>query len=382
VAHIGGSYLAARLRPIRPERNLADYFVNRFGRELYRLFFEDYTAKVWGVPCTEIGPEWGAQRVKGLSIGSAIRHAAASLVRRDDSVDQAGTATTLIGRFLYPKYGPGQLWEAVAARVVRLGGRVVTGHEVVGLRVEGRAIREVRVRDLADGHDELFHPDFVLSSMPLSDLIARVEGDEPPSRVASVARELPYRDFLTVGLLVGAMRLAGSGESRIPDDWLYIQERDVRLGRLQVFNNWSPYLVADERRTWLGLEYFCSQGDELSTMDDDAITRTAIEELVALGMIDVGDVLDSVVIRVSKAYPGYFGAYADIDVVRDYLDTIDNLYVMGRNGMHRYNNMDHSMLSARAAVRAMAGEGTREQVWQVNAEDEHHEGSSGGGRSR
>lgn len=373
-----GSYLAARLRPIRPERNLADYYINRFGRQLYELFFEDYTRKVWGVPCTEIGPEWGAQRVKGLSIGSAIRHAAQGLVKRDDSVEQTGTPTTLIGRFLYPKFGPGQLWEAVAASVVDQGGRVSLNHEVTGLRIEEGEVREVRIADLTDGREETISPDFVLSSMPLSDLVARIEGDRPADAVTAVAQDLPYRDFLTVGLLVGEMSpsITDAAQRRIPDNWLYMQERDVLLGRLQVFNNWSPYLAADDSRTWLGLEYFCSEGDDLSSLDDAAISTLAIDELASLGMIDADAVLDSVVIRVSKAYPGYFGAYASIDVVREYVDGIDNLFVMGRNGMHRYNNMDHSMLSARAAVRAMSGEGTREQVWSVNAEEEHHEVSA------
>jgi len=370
-----GSYLGARLRPIHPERTLADYYINRFGGELYRLFFEDYTRKVWGVPCTEIGPEWGAQRVKGLSIGSAIRHAAESLVNRDDSVAQTDTPTTLIGRFLYPKLGPGQLWETVAARVVEQGGRVSLNHAVTNLTVEDSEVREVRMTNLADNREEIVTPDFVMSSMPLSDLVSRIEGDLPADTVTAVAQALPYRDFLTVGLLVSEMNpsITDPGERRIPDNWLYMQERDVRLGRLQVFNNWSPYLAADDTKTWLGLEYFCSEGDDLSSMDDDAMTRMAVEELVSLDMIDIDSVLDSVVIRVSKAYPGYFGAYADIDVVREYVDGIGNLFVMGRNGMHRYNNMDHSMLSAQAAVRAMAGEGTREQVWSVNAEEEHHE---------
>jgi len=373
-----GSYLGARVRPVRPERTLADYYVNRFGRELYELFFEDYTRKVWGVPCTDIGPEWGAQRVKGLSIGSAIRHAAESLVKRDDSVHQTGTPTTLIGRFLYPKLGPGQLWETVATDVVEQGGSVSLLHEVTGVRVEAGRVLEVRITSLADGLEETVRPDFVLSSMPLSDLVARIEGDRPDRRVSEVAQGLPYRDFLTVGLLVSEMSpsITAAGQHRIPDNWLYMQERDVLLGRLQVFNNWSPYLVADDSKTWLGLEYFCSEGDELSNLDDSEISQLAVDELASLGMIDADAVLDSVVIRVSKAYPGYFGAYADIDVVREYVDSIDNLFVMGRNGMHRYNNMDHSMLSARAAVRAMAGDGTREQAWSVNAEEEHHEVSA------
>ncbi len=373
MARIVASYLHARVRPIRPEKTLEEFFVNRFGRVLYQLFFEDYTRKVWGVPCSEIGSEWGVQRVKGLSIGAAIKHAVTSSSRRDDSVDQTAVPTTLIGRFLYPKCGPGQLWEAVAARVQARGGTIRLQQEVLGLCVDKGTVREVRLKDLASGEEQTVRPDFVLSSMPLADLVLRIEGETPPFEALDVARGLPYRDFITVGLLVAQMSVGDPESGRIPDNWLYMQERDVRVGRLQVFNNWSPYLVADPRQTWLGMEYFCSEGDEISSMDDAELVRVAIDELSLLHLIDADDVLDSVVIRVPKAYPGYFGTYDRIDAVREYVDSIENLYVMGRNGMHRYNNMDHSMLSAQAAVNAMAGQGTREEVWLVNIDDEHHE---------
>ncbi len=377
-AKIAASYFAARLRPITPEANLEDFMVNRFGRELYRLFFEDYTEKVWGVPCTSIGPEWGAQRIKGISVSTALKHALTSTVRSDRSVRQRGTESSLIGRFLYPKYGPGQLWEVAAQRIEARGGSVLLGHAVTGIRVEDRRVTSVRVRDLATGEDTEVRPRAVLSSMPLRDLVASIDGDVPGEDVRRIANELPYRDFMTAGLLVREMAVKEPDGARIRDNWIYVQDHDVRMGRLQVFNNWSPYMVADGSTTWLGLEYFCNEGDELWEMPDDAFTLMAATELERIGMIRADDVVDSVVLRVKKAYPAYFGSYREIHRLRDYLDSVEGLYVMGRNGMHRYNNMDHSMLSARAAVRAAFGEGTRADIWNVNADEEYQEERSSG----
>jgi len=371
-ARIGVSYLAARLRPIRPEKNLEDFMVNRFGRELYRLFFEDYTEKVWGVPCTKIGPEWGAQRIKGISVASALKHALTSTLRTDRSVRQRGTESSLISRFLYPKFGPGQLWETVAQRVEERGGTILLGHEVVGVLVDDGRVEGVRIRECS-GDETVVRPWAVLSSMPLADLVACIEGESPAEDVSRVAAGLPYRDFMTAGLLVKQLTVTGPEGSRIQDNWIYVQDRDVRMGRLQVFNNWSPYLVADEKLTWLGLEYFCTEGDELWTKPDEVFTQMAAEELQRIGIIRMDDVVDSVVLRVKKAYPAYFGTYLELSRVRDYLDSIDGLFVMGRNGTHRYNNMDHSMLSARAAVGAAFGNGSRADVWSVNADEEYHE---------
>jgi protoporphyrinogen oxidase len=370
---IGVSYLSARLRPIRPEKSLADFMTNRFGRELYRLFFEDYTEKVWGVPCTEIGPEWGAQRIKGVSIASAIKHALASALRRDDSISQKDTETSLIGRFLYPKFGPGQLWETVAAEVREAGCDVRLGTEAVGVRVEDGRVVSVRLRNVGTGAEEDLACSGVLSSMPARDLVLRITGTQAPADILRIAEGLPYRDFITVGLLVSGLKLSNPDGSPVLDNWIYIQERDVRVGRVQVFNNWSPYLVADPTLTWLGLEYFCKEGDDMWTTPDDEFAKMAARELAHIGLIDEEDVLDHAVHRVKKAYPAYFGTYAEFGTLQEWLDSVENLFVMGRNGMHRYNNMDHSMLSAWAAVSALVGEGTREAVWSINADESYQE---------
>jgi len=370
---IGWSYLVARLHPTSPERSLEDFMVNRFGRALYELFFRDYTEKVWGVPCNEIAPEWGAQRIKGVSVATVIKHAVTKPFRRDSSISQKGTETSLIGRFLYPKLGPGQLWQAVTTRIEQSSGTVRLNAEVVGINLSGDGVESLCVRDRHTGAVETLPCEAILSSMPVRDFVLRCQGVDIPDEVLRAARDLPYRDLVTCGLLVSKLAATNPDGSPIRDNWIYVQERDVRLGRLQIFNNWSPYLVADSDTVWLGLEYFCQEGDAMWTMPDDEFAKMAAAELASIRIIDGTDVLDHVVLHVRKAYPAYFGTYTEFDVVRQWLDTLSNAYVMGRNGMHRYNNMDHSMLSAWAAVAALMGEGTREDVWRVNAEETYHE---------
>ncbi len=364
---IGASYLAARLRP-REERSLEDFFINRFGRALYELFFRDYTQKVWGVPCDQIDAEWGRQRIKGLSVTEVVRHALTSLGRTADPIEQRGTETSLIGWFLYPKLGPGQLWEEVARRAEELGARIELGCEVVGVGVEGGRVVSLSVIETATGRVDVLHVDCpVLSSMPLADLVARATGDAVPERVAQVAAELPFRDFITVGLLVD--RVADEDRTGAPlrDNWIYMQDRDLRVGRVQIFNNWSPYLVAEKDATWMGLEYFCAVDDDLWRMSDDELVAFAADELVRSGLLPDARVRDSLVLRVEKAYPAYFSAHGRIDEVRAWADSVENLFVMGRNGMHRYNNMDDSMLTAWAALDAATGAGTRDSVWAVDS---------------
>ncbi|MDZ7640502.1 MAG: NAD(P)/FAD-dependent oxidoreductase [Desulfurivibrio sp.] len=378
LALILGSYLYAHLFPISPERHLEDFFINRFGRRLYQTFFEDYTAKVWGVPCREIPAEWGAQRVKGLSVGGAVKHALAALLPWRRRAGQA-VETSLIGRFLYPKRGPGQLWEEVARRVVELGGEIRTDCRAVALATEGERVVRVRARDSAGGEQELA-ADYCFSTMPVRELIAAL--DRVPEPVREVAAGLVYRDFLTVGLLLkrmrrdpGNQRHRPADQEHPPDNWIYIQERDVRVGRLQIFNNWSPYLVKDATTVWVGLEYFCDQGDELWNMADGDLHRLGTEELTTLGFIEPDDVLDGVVIRQPKAYPAYFGSYHRFAEIRAFTDQLPNLFLIGRNGMHRYNNMDHSMLAAMAAVEAVKNHSAdKAPIWAVNSDDEYHEG--------
>ncbi len=365
----GASYLAACLFK-RREKSLEDFYINRFGKTLYRMFFEDYTEKLWGIHPSRISPEWGAQRVKGLSLSKAVLNTLAKPFRRGGAVE-----TSLIESFSYPKKGPGQYWETMAEQVTAAGGRIEMGAKVCGLVLAEGAVRAVRSE--RGGKVEEMPCDFFFSSMPVRDLVRAIP--EVPPEVTRIAAGLPYRDFITVGLLVDKLKLKNRTKIRtvnglIPDCWIYIQERSVRLGRLQIFNNWSPYMVKDWRNTvWLGLEYFCSEGDEMWRMEERAFIDFAIGELVKIGLIDRESVLDSVRIPIRKAYPAYFGTYGEFGKVREYLDAIPNLYCIGRNGQHRYNNMDHSMLCAMEAVRALRGEIPKSAVWEVNAEQEYHE---------
>jgi protoporphyrinogen oxidase len=374
---IGCSYGRARVSPIRPERTLEDFFVNRFGDRLYRTFFRDYTEKVWGVPCREISAEWGAQRIKGLSITKALAHAVKSPFR-SSTTSQKRIETSLIERFLYPKLGPGQMWEEVARRVRHLGGRIHLRHRLVGIEREGFRVTAIRVLDEDTNSVRLVQCSHLISTIPVCDLTAFLGAAD--SQVARVARGLPYRDFMTAGLLLRRMTGTGTGHDAMPvngmppDNWIYIQEPDVKIGRLQVFNNWSPAMVADPSTIWLGLEYFCGDGDDLWSMNDSRFIDFAASELEKIGLISRRDVMDGTLVRVPKAYPAYFGPYGEFAKVRAYLDQFSNLYPVGRNGMHRYNNQDHSMLAANRAVDSIADHGRgKAQIWDVNTENEYHE---------
>jgi len=373
-ARIGMSYLRSALLPIRPERNLEDFFINRFGRELYRTFFKSYTEKVWGVACRRISPEWGGQRVKGLSILRAVTQALFRPFRRRD-LGQKGTETSLIEQFLYPKLGPGQMWQEVTRRVRARGAQVLMERSVVRLELRQGQAAAVHAQ-AKDGSLERYPADYVLSTMPVQELVAALDG-EVPANVREVAAGLVYRDFITVGVLLSDFRLkedTPEGRRLIRDNWIYIQEEDVQVGRLQIFNNWSPYLVADRSKVWVGLEYFCNEGDELWRLPDAEMLALATAELAKLGMIELTAVLDGVVIRQPKAYPAYFGSYPRFSEVARFLDGIPNLFPIGRNGMHKYNNQDHSMLTAMVTVDAiLAGSGDKSRVWAVNTEEDYHE---------
>lgn len=369
----GLGYMAAIIKK-RPENSLEDFYINRFGRPLYRMFFENYTQKVWGVHPSQMSPDWGAQRVKGLSLLKAVLSVFTKLWRKDPAQQE----TSLIEQFWYPKKGPGQLWEEMARRVEEMGAEIHLNTKVVGLESDSGMVKAVRVSDGTDGTMKLT-ADYFFSSMPVKDLVTAM-GPSVPADVQDVAQGLPYRDFITVGLLLNKLKLKNSTKIKtlnniVPDCWIYIQERDVKIGRLQVFNNWSPYMVRDPENTvWVGLEYFSSEGDEMWRMEADEFIRFAIDELVKIEVISAEDVLDSTHIRVKKAYPAYFGTYGRFDTVREYLDEIQNLYCIGRNGQHRYNNMDHSMLTAIEAVELVkSGSADRTDLWNVNAEEAYHE---------
>jgi protoporphyrinogen oxidase len=376
---IGFSYLRSMLFPIKPATNLEQFFINRFGRGLYRTFFKSYTEKVWGVPCTQIGAEWGAQRIKGLSILSVIRHMLKrSTNERGDRVSQKQSDTSHIEQFLYPKLGTGQMWEEVARKIRAMGGEILSGFDVTGVEAREGRIASVTAQD-PNGNARRFAGDYFFSTTSVQELV-RGLGDAVPANLRAISEGLQYRNFITVGLLLNKLKLREPGDTSgklISDNWIYIQEPDVLVGRLQIFNNWSPYLVADSTKVWLGAEYFCHQNDELWHKSDDELTQFAVEELEKIQVIDKADVLDSAVARVPKAYPAYFGTYARFPELREYLDKFENLFLVGRNGMHKYNNMDHSMLTAMTAVdNLIAGITDKSNIWAVNTEDDYLEAKS------
>jgi protoporphyrinogen oxidase len=376
LVRIGFSYVWASLFQRKPEKNLEDFFYNRFGGELYRTFFKDYTEKVWGVACRAISPEWGAQRIKGLSITKAILHAAKKIFSSNNTgVAQKGTETSLIERFLYPKFGPGQMWRIAAEELRERGGEIHFGLKVVTLKQENNRIVAIETEDAAKSR-RWWHGDHVISTMPMRDMIQALQ-PPAPHNVRTVADGLMYRDFITMGLLVKKLKPRPEGKpprNLLPDTWIYIQEPDVKIGRLQIFNNWSPALVKDADTIWMGLEYFCQEGDELWRMGDEEFSRFAIDELAKIDLIDPADTLDWHVARVPKAYPAYFGSYDQFDTLREFADGINNLFLVGRNGMHRYNNQDHSMVTAKLAAEAiLAGSSDKSAIWTVNVEEEYHE---------
>ena len=347
----------------REEKSLEDFYINRFGKVLYSMFFEDYTEKLWGIHPSKISPEWGAQRVKGLSLWKAVLNV----------LGIGKKETSLIDEFIYPKKGPGQLWELLADRLRAQGVEILINSKATGFCTKDGRVVAVRLES-----GEEIACDALFSSMPVKDLVAGFT--DAPEKVRKIAAALPYRDFVTVGLKVGRLAVKNRTDcptvnNIVPDTWIYVQERDVRMGRIQIFNNWSPYMVDDvTKHVWIGLEYFCSEGDCLWTMSDGDFIAMATVELRHIGVLGADEpVLDSVRIRVKKAYPAYFGSYAEFGKVRAWLDSFPNLYCIGRNGQHRYNNMDHSMLCGLEAARSLLGGTDKSALWNVNTEEEYHE---------
>ncbi len=368
---VGASYLKAKLRPLKDETFLDAFFINRFGKRLYQTFFKDYTEKVWGIPCSKIRADWGAQRIKGLSLLAALRAACKDLFTSGEKRDMQARETSLITRFFYPKLGPGQMWETVAAHIRRCGGEVHLNQPVDGVQLAHGQV----VAAIVGG--ERVPCDYFFSTMPIRQLM-RVMDPPPPEPVAEIARGLLYRDFLTVGLLLSKLHVHEQGMAlaeRLPDNWIYVQEGDVQVGRIQCFNNWSPYLVADPDNTvWIGLEYFVNQGDALWEMSDEALVALGTQELVRIAFIEAEDVLDGCVTRMEKAYPMYYGTYHRLPELQQWVTGVTNLFLVGRNGMHRYNNQDHSMLTAMTAVdNLVEGRTDSANLWEVNVERVYHE---------
>lgn len=356
----------------RKEKTLEDFYINRFGKKLYQMFFEDYTEKLWGIHPSEIAPDWGAQRVKSLSLAKIIWKKLTGRIKKKPDE----TETSLIESFLYPKFGVGQLWECMADEIQKMGGEIYLNREVSKINIKDKLVKSVYCKE--NGENQAFEADYFLSSMAIKDLLPAMN-KEVPDNVLKIASELPYRDFITVGLLVNKLKIKNKTKIKtlndiVPDCWIYIQDRNVKIGRLQIFNNWSPYMVKDfENNVWIGLEYFCSEGDWMWKMPENDFIEFAIKELEKIDIIDRNEVLDSVEIKVKKAYPAYFGSYSQFETVRNYLDKYDNLYCIGRNGQHKYNNMDHSMLTAIEAVNSIKTGSNKSKVWEVNTEAQYNE---------
>jgi protoporphyrinogen oxidase len=352
------SYVWARLFPVRPEVSVEDWVSNRFGRKLYRTFFETYTEKVWGIPCRTISAEWAAQRIKGFSLWTAVVNMLFPWLNRRPGQ----TVKTLIDEFEYPRFGPGMMWTAFQAEVERLGGRVELGVRVTGLRHQGGQVRSV---ELQRGDTTVQQPaTHVISTMPLRELV-RSMAPAAPATVCESAGRLTYRDFITVALIVDQTDV-------FPDNWIYVHDPAVRVGRIQNFKNWSPDMVPDPAKTCLGLEYFCTIGDDLWSMPDADLVALARKELALIGLAGADRVLDGTVVRMPKAYPVYDPGYAEaVSAARRYLEGFANLQMIGRNGTHKYNNQDHSMVMAILAVRNLFGQ--EHDLWAVNADDEYHE---------
>ena len=352
------SYIYAKIRPIENERTFEDWVTNRFGRRLYETFFKTYTEKVWGISCTQLSAEWAAQRIKGLSLTSALKNA----LLKSSSVDRASVVKTLIQSFQYPKRGPGMMWERVAEEVQEKACTLHTNACVEKIHWSDDTINGLEVS--IDGRMKIIEGTDFISSMPIRELVQKLS-PPPPRGVLDAANKLAYRDFLTVALIVNKEQL-------FPDNWIYIHDPDVQVGRIQNFKNWSPYMVPDPSKSCIGLEYFCFEGDGLWTSSDAELIELGKREMDKLGLIDASDVEDGVVVRMPKAYPIYDELYANALVeIRQFLGRFENLQLVGRNGMHKYNNQDHSMLTAMLAVKNICGENL--DLWAVNVDQDYHE---------
>ena len=370
----GCSYIKASLFK-KEENSLENFYINRFGKVLYSMFFESYTEKLWGRHPREISADWGEQRVKGLSITAVIKDMFSKFTPSGKS--DKNVETSLIESFSYPKYGPGQLWETVAEEFEKMGGTIIKNACVTGFEKNGAIITKVIYSNNKEKKEE--DGNFIISSMPIKDLINGMPN--VPDNINRIANGLPYRDFVTLGVLVNKLNLKNETKIKtlgniVPDCWIYVQDAGIKLGRIQIFNNWSPYMVKNpDKNVWIGLEYFCREGDSFWNMSEKETLDFAADELVKMGVIShKSEILDCHKECVKKAYPAYFDTYSEMDKLVSYLDGMPNLFCVGRNGQHRYNNMDHSMETAFRAVNCIEnGITDKSAVWNVNTEKEYHE---------
>ena len=373
---VGFSYLGSMFHKL-PETNLENFYINRFGRKLYSMFFEYYTENLWGRHPSEIDASWGAQRVKGLSIVAILKDVFGKIFKKKNRKVE----TSLIEEFKYPKLGPGQLWDVTAAEVEKLGGTIIKNAKVTKIHKNAEN-KLTGVTYVKDGAETQVDGDYVISSMPVKDLVGGM--NDVPADAARIAAGLPYRDYMTLGVLVPKINLVNKTHIKtvnniVPDCWVYVQDRNVKLGRFQIYNNWSPYMIKDlEHTVWIGLEYFVNEGDEYWNMTEEEFAKIGVSEMIKLGLIDSPDVvLDVHMEKVKKAYPAYFDTYDEMDKLVDYLSSIENLYCVGRNGQHRYNNIDHSMVTSFEAVKnILTGSKDKKNIWSVNTEQEYHETSN------
>ena len=370
----GFSYLKSCIFKLE-ETSLENFYINRFGKVLYSMFFESYTEKVWGIHPSKISADWGSQRVKGISISAVLKDMFKKMFKLKN---KDNTETSLIEQFIYPKLGSGHVYEEMAKEIEKMGGKIILNASVNKINLDKDS---VSISYILDNKKKNMKGNYLVSSMPIKDLIEGM--DNVPKRISSIASKLPYREFMSVGLIVDKLKLENTTKIKtlqdiIPDSWIYVQEPDVKMGRLQVFNNWSPYIFNKKtdikNKAFISLEYFCSENDEYWNMNDQEFIKFAIDEAVKIGLIDEGSVSHSVRIKIKKAYPAYFGVYSKFDQVVKYLNKYDNLYCIGRNGQHRYNNMDHSMLTGIYTARNIInGVNDKEIIWNVNTEKEYHE---------
>ena len=373
---VGFSYLGSMFHKL-PEDNLENFYINCFGRKLYSMFFEYYTENLWGRHPSEIDASWGAQRTKGLSIMGILKDFFGKLFK----VKNRKVNTSLIEEFKYPKLGPGQLWDVTAAEVEKLGGTIIKNAKVTRVHKNANNVLTSLTYE-KDGQELTMEGDYFISSMPVKDLVGGM--NDVTADAARIAAGLPYRDYMTLGVLVPKINLVNKTNIRtvnniVPDCWVYVQDRNVKLGRFQIYNNWSPYMIKDlEHTVWIGLEYFVNEGDEYWNMTEEEFAKIGVSEMIKLGLIDSPDVvLDVHMEKVKKAYPAYFDTYDEIDRLVDYLSSIENLYCVGRNGQHRYNNIDHSMVTSFEAVKnILTGSKDKKNIWSVNTEQEYHETSN------
>ena len=373
---VGFSYLGSMFHKL-PEDNLENFYINCFGRKLYSMFFEYYTENLWGRHPSEIDASWGAQRTKGLSIMGILKDFFGKLFK----VKNRKVNTSLIEEFKYPKLGPGQLWDVTAAEVEKLGGTIIKNAKVTRVHKNANNVLTSLTYE-KDGQELTMEGDYFISSMPVRDLVGGM--NDVPADAARIAAGLPYRDYMTLGVLVPKINLVNKTNIRtlnniVPDCWVYVQDRNVKLGRFQIYNNWSPYMIKDlEHTVWIGLEYFVNEGDEYWNMTEEEFAKIGVSEMIKLGLIDSPDVvLDVHMEKVKKAYPAYFDTYDEMDRLVDYLSSIENLYCVGRNGQHRYNNIDHSMVTSFEAVKnILTGSKDKKNIWSVNTEQEYHETSN------